>query len=565
MPLGVSPKRLERELKRLQYELKVAQRQTPYLRGMIEGTRDRLVLLNEKGEVLEYNSAFAEQFKDDEDAVIYGRHISSIYSIDPALTEAEPHPLITDALLQGRQVGRHYGYLGAEAIEVELSRLEIQEHSLLVLSARPLDDKARHERELASMRTQLDELTERLSVERERERAQRVEALALLAGTLAHDLNNALAVVCGNLELLEMSIEDMEGLQASILETIQDIREGVTSASGLSERLKTFTKGESAELKPLELRSWLKEISRALSKAHQDRLKLNLPVQELWVNADDSQLSQLVINLVSNAFQAMDAQTRDERKLVTLTLQVGRPETLSSLMYSQDHPLNSAQSYVHVSILDQGPGIPEEHLQKIFDPFFSTKQGGSGIGLASAMKVTFGHRGGISAENRPEGGACFHVALPTLKRLSSHEQQTTSAPIGRLTFPDLTIILMDDEPHIRLTLKKILMLHDAQVYEASGCDELLSIREQVLRRELPGRPELLFLLDLNIEGGPSGVDTLQRLKRLDPSVRAIACSGYFPLQEGDTYEKLGFKAHIPKPFTAEELTRVIHRVMSGGS
>ena len=85
MPLAVNPKRLERELKRLQYELRVAQRQTPYLRGMVEGTHDRLALLNRAGEVLEYNSAFAEQFENERDVVIYGRHISTIYSVDPKL------------------------------------------------------------------------------------------------------------------------------------------------------------------------------------------------------------------------------------------------------------------------------------------------------------------------------------------------------------------------------------------------------------------------------------------------------------------------------------------------
>lgn len=562
MSLGLSPKRLERELKRLQFELKVAQRQTPYLRGMIEGTRDRLVLLNETGEILEYNSAFAEQFSEDEDAVIYGRHISTIYSRSPLSTESNSLSLITQTELNEGVLGRIYGFIGSEAIELELSTLRIHEKTLFVLSARPLNDRARHERELAQMRNELDELNERLSLEREQEKAQRVEALALLAGSLAHDLNNALAVVCGNLDLLEMTIEDSPSSNPETLEMIKDLRGGVNSASALSERLKTFTKGESAELKTLELGRWLEEISRVLSNAHQDRVRLSLPSREVWINADDSQLSQLVINLVTNAFQAMDTPIRDPQKSVHLVLTLGQNTEISSMMFSQQYPFKKGSVYAHLSVSDQGPGINEEHLQKIFDPFFSTKQGGSGIGLASAIKISFGHRGGISAENLPDGGARFNVAIPLLENPVRCEHQLTSLPTGRLTFPDLTVVLMDDEPHIRLTLKKILSLHGAQVYETSCCEEVLSIREQIFSNDLSCRARMLYLLDLNIEGGLSGIDTLHILKRLDPEIVAIACSGYFPLETGDNYHQLGFKAFVHKPFTSEELTKTIHRVIN---
>ena len=232
------------------------------------------------------------------------------------------------------------------------------------------------------------------------------------------------------------------------------------------------------------------------------------------------------------------------------------------MMFSQQYPFHAESSYAHLSISDQGPGISKENLLKIFDPFFSTKQGGSGIGLASAVKISFGHRGGISAENRTQGGARFNIALPLLEHPVQIESEVTDTPNGRLSFPNLTVILMDDEAHIRLALKKILSIHGAQVYEASCCEDVLIIREKLQSRELSCRARVLYLLDLKIEGGLSGVDTLQRLKRLDPEIDAIACSGYFPLNNGNNYQQLGFSEFVPKPFTADELTRAIYRVIN---
>lgn len=563
MPLDLNPKRLQRELKRLQYELTVAQKQTPYLRGMIEGTRDRLALLSRRGEILEYNSAFARQFAHDEGAVIYGRAISTVYT--RAKVSSDPmsvRGLIDDQALKNVENSRYYGFFENEAIEIELNPLKLQDVEVIVLSARPLDELGKRERELNNMRLQLDELSERLSIEREQERAQRVEALALLAGTLAHDLNNALAVVCSNLDLLGMIILDRFSVDAEINEAISDILEGVASARVLSDKLKTFTKGESAELKMLEFNSWFQGVARALKKAHQDRLSLDISDVRLWLQADEAQLSQLMINLVTNGFQSMEEAGTSPCENVFVEVKVVQGREIVQLMFSPQNEVILDARYILISVSDRGTGIEEANLQKIFDPFFSTKEGGSGIGLASAVKIVFGHRGGIAAHNREGGGACFCVALPLSDQPLLLEDQETPVPITleETSLADFTVIVMDDEPHVRQTMKRVLVRHQAHVIEASCCEEVIEARRQLLSDHPEHHDHLLFLLDLNLEGGRSGVDTLDELLILDPSSRVIACSGYFPHSGTMSYEQMGFKAFLPKPFTASELVSVISRI-----
>ena len=554
----MTPKRLERELKRLKYELEVAQRQTPYLRGMIEGIHDRLVLIDKNGTIREYNSAFASSLQDD-DVSLYGTSVATIYTTHPDDSE-QSAPLLTEQILTTRQSGRYYGFYVKEAVELELSRVDIQGQELMVLSARPLDEDGKQQRELHAVRKQLDMLTERIQLEREQERAQRIEALALLAGTLAHDLNNALAVVCGNLDMLDLIISDAAIQDPDLRETMDDVRNGVASAQTLSQKLKTFTKGESVELRPLNMVPWLRSVVRLLEKAHQDQIRLTLPEEALWVSADEAHITQLLINLVSNAFQA-EEEAANARTSVEISLRCATPAELSSMMFSAQNTINTLDEHLLLTVLDHGSGIDAAHLTKIFNPFFSTKQGGSGLGLASAAKIVFGHRGGISAENRREGGACLRVVLPRLYPTVARDD----APLDdELSLPShhlhtMTVIVMDDEPYVRQTIKRILMHAQAHVLEASCCEEVLALHHRLVVEQGMSPEQLLFILDLNIEGGRSGIETLSLLQHRDPSSRAIACSGYFPMDNA-RYTQLGFKAFLAKPFTAEELLEAARQV-----
>ena len=550
MSLSVNPKRLERELKRLRYELEVAQQQTPYLRALVEGTQDRLALLDQSGIILEYNRAFMDQFVDHLDMVIYGRSISTIFRQQSDLNNDIHHPLITDQLLAKLQKSKRlYGCIGNDDVEVDLNPLTIQGQHLVVVSARPLTEEGKREREIQTMRLKLNQLKEQISADREQEKTERLNSLSLLAGSLAHDLNNALAVVLGNLELLNSHTQD-----DYTLDILDDIRLGVHSAQNLSERLKTFSKGNSSALKPIRFITWLEQLIRALSKANNHRIHIATTNIDSMVRADESQLSQLFINLITNAFQSMNEAGEISAK-VEIKLQIKKGKQLKHLMFSGDFPCKDDLEYQIIEILDRGTGIPKENLLKIFDPFFSTKDAGSGIGLASCQKIAYAHRGGIVARNRKDGGANFTIALPICTECDQISAQASPVPtkLNIEKLKRLTVVVLDDEPVVRQTIKKILQRAGVEVFEAESCEEVLSLHQSILDKQLTTRSSLIYLLDLNIEGKLSGVETLRRLNRIDPSVMAVACSGYYKVKIPELYSESGFKGYVSKPFTEMEL------------
>ncbi len=264
-----------------------------------------------------------------------------------------------------------------------------------------------------------------------------------------------------------------------------------------------------------------------------------LDVQEgLWpVEADPGQLGQVVQNLVLNALEARPDGT------VAISLENVRREP----------PAMPSGPCLRLRVTDQGPGIPADRLDRIFDPFYSTKLRGSGLGLAVTQSIVARHGGQVEVRSEPGQGTTFDVYLPALPdRAVVHPEPPAPAPAMRLR-----VLVMDDEEVIRRVTQRALAPAGCDVEVAGSGEEAIS-RWRAAREA--GRPFDLAVLDLTVPGGMGGQETLAALRALDPAIRAIVSSGYSSSAVLADYRAHGFVAAITKPWTAEQLRRVVAAV-----
>jgi CheY-like chemotaxis protein len=213
--------------------------------------------------------------------------------------------------------------------------------------------------------------------------------------------------------------------------------------------------------------------------------------------------------------------------------------------------------YVKIEIRDEGEGIPEENLSKIFDPYFSTRKDGSGLGLAIAYSIMKKHGGHITVLSKVGIGSTFTIyipAAPVSKTLASkNDERKTNGNHQRIK-----ILVMDDQKYVRNTIKTMLSLHNYEVVTAENGYQVIELYRKALMNE---KPFDVVLLDLTVPGGYGGKETLRELLKIDPAVRAVALSGYSNDPAMAVYRVYGFKASISKPFDIDELLKTIETVM----
>lgn len=544
--------RTDRELRRLRYELKVAGQQVPYLRALVEGTSDLLALVSSDGEILEHNSAFALALGDRQ-VLLHGLDVRRLFY---AKTPTVEDPGGRQALFTGADLQdvpdvsiRKYGFFGdGAAVECTLGGVDIGGQRLVVVSAILLDDAAQRARDLHDAEVRVQRLQRELVDHRQQERAVRYDSLAVLAGTLAHDLNNAMAVLFGNLDLLGECLEDPR-----LVQLVEDIHESTRSTRELSIRLGTFSRGSGVVLAPLRVQPWLESVTRALAQSHRTVIPVEMPEAPCWIQGDEAQLTQVILNLVTNAFQA-SWESPEISLRVDLDSPAGDPGTEEVL----------------IEVLDRGSGIKDDLLEKLFEPFFSTKPGGSGLGLASAFRIIDAHSGCLCAANRDGGGARFTIRLPMCEAPSrtaigsaaGTPHRPSSVGVHRLETH--CVLLLDDDPFVRQTLARILRREGATVLEADRGEKTVRAFQGLLASGLPeGASRLVAVLDLNIASGMDGITTLRQLQMHDPAIRAIACTGHTNRDIATDFRILGFEGYLAKPFRAKALVDTVLGVVPG--
>ncbi len=377
-------------------------------------------------------------------------------------------------------------------------------------------------------------------------RAGKLESLGLLAGGIAHDFNNLLTVLLGNISLARLDSSLTEESSRSLAQA----EKAAGRARDLTQQLLTFAKGGAPIRTAVSLPEVVKEVAEFAVHGSQVRCQFDLPA-DLWpASVDKGQIAQVVQNIVINALQAMPAGG-----VVGIALsnrEVG-PEFPGVLAPGR---------YVRLDFSDQGPGIAAADLGRIFDPYFSTKKQGSGLGLATVHSIVKKHAGHVTVESTPGRGTTFRVWLPAAEAAA---KSAARAPAVSLPDPAAAagtrVLLMDDEEFIRNLGGSILRRFG---YDATAVADGTAALAEYARAAQAGRPYQLVILDLTIPGGMGGRQAMEELLKLDPHVKAIVSSGYSNDQVLASYHAHGFRGMISKPYDVADFAHAVERVLKGG-
>jgi PAS domain S-box-containing protein len=379
------------------------------------------------------------------------------------------------------------------------------------------------------------EVNQRKQVEEELLRAHKLEALAVLAGGIAHDFNNFLTIVQGNLDLAKIHTKPGD----AVYEILQQTDTACKRAASLASQLLTFGKGGAPIVRSSSVAQLLAASVDLARAGSQVRFDLAIP-DDLWpAEIDAGLISQVFHNVLLNARQAVAeggvVEVRAENAVI-----------------EEDVPFISAGRYVTILIRDEGCGIPAEVLPKIFDPYFTTKETGSGLGLATAYSIVTKHHGHISADSTVGQGSTFCIHLP------ASEMSPVTQPASVVRTGAGRILVMDDEEAIRTLLGMMMRQLGYEVECASDGAEAV---ELFARAAASGRGFVGVLLDLTVPGRMGGKEAAAELRRIDPSAKLIVSSGYSDAPILSEFQKHGFDAVIRKPYTLAELSDVLARVV----
>ena len=390
----------------------------------------------------------------------------------------------------------------------------------------------------------LRDVTDRKRVEEERLTTDKLESLGTLAGGIAHDLNNLLTVISGNIGLAQI---EAPGSPANLLSFLSRAGEAAQHAAQLSNQLLTFSKGGTPLKRVVSISDLVTQAAEFA--LHGSNLRSDFDIQAgLWRSAvDPAQIEQVINALVINAREAMP-----RGGIVRVSARNLEIDANSGLLIRPGR-------YVKVQVADNGGGIENRLVTKIFDPYFTTKSTGTGLGLSISYSVVKKHGGLLHLEHTSADGSTFTFYLPAIDSEPPVPEPTLENEI--FSFNHQRVLVMDDEAAIRDLTSELLGTLGYKVTTVPDGAEALKKYKLAMRT---GETFQAVILDATIRGGMGGVATMERLRDLDPNVTAIICSGYSDdaaLAEFLTY---GFRAALPKPFTRHELANVLQRAFEPG-
>jgi len=385
------------------------------------------------------------------------------------------------------------------------------------------------------------DITERRKMEEELLRAQKLESLGALAGGIAHDFNNMLTVMLGNIALAKMRLSKDD----DTLTRLERAENAIHRAKDLTRNLLTFSRKGDLARKTLAIGGLVRETVNFALSGSSSRCEESIP-DDLWpVRGDEDQIRQVIDNVIMNADQAMpDGGTIQVR---CENVQAGAPGS----------PPGKEAGHVMISIKDYGPGISPEFAEKIFDPYFSTKKGKSGLGLATSYSIINKHGGHIMVDSGPGAGAVFRIYLPAA---SAVKEESRKEAVRALRGHE-RVLIMDDDEAVREVAEGILNSIGCEIALARDGTEAL---ELYLKASEAGRPFDVVILDLTVSGGMGGMETIRRLMEIDKEVKAIVSTGYSNDPVMADHRKFGFMGALSKPYKLQELNEVLSQVITGG-
>lgn len=390
------------------------------------------------------------------------------------------------------------------------------------------------------LRGLLIDMSERKRFETEVLKTQKLESLGILAGGIAHDFNNMLTAIVGNLHLARTQHKPSD----EIAKRLEEAEKTALNARDLTQQLLTFAKGGAPIRQTTSLADLIKDSTNFALSGSNVRCACNLAADLHLVDVDAEQIRQAFNNLIINARQAMP-----EGGLITISAE-------NVLIDAQSRVPLKEGAYIKITCTDQGTGIPGDHLLKIFDPYFTTKQKNSGLGLSVTHSIIQKHDGAIQVESGPGGGTTFTLYLPASRRQTAEKSPSHERGIAGKA----RVLLMDDEAMIREAVGDILKRSGYDVECAEDGAEAIRVFQHAREEQ---RPFDAVIMDLTVPGGMGGKEATQKLRTIAPELKAIVSSGYSNDPIMANFRDYGFSGVIAKPYRATELNRILRHVITG--
>ena len=458
-----------------------------------------------------------------------GRNVAEVFNIVNAKTRKPAKIPIDEVMKYGEVVGlaNHTALLSRSGREYQIAD-----------SAAPIKNLTG---EIVGVVMVFRDVTEEYHMQEEMQKVQRLKSIGTLAGGIAHDFNNILTGIYGNVSLAK----EMLGSDHPALSHLEESEKSLERAVHLTRQLLTFAVGGNPIKENVSLGKLAEEVVNFDLTGSKVKLVIDYPPDLPVAEVDKGQIQQVFSNLAINAKEAMPMGgcLFVSMKSAEITAQ----ETLK---------LNPGK-YIKVTVRDEGTGIPPEHHEKIFDPYFSTKKAGSGLGLATTYSIIKRHGGNISLDSQVDRGTTFTFYLPAADAPAiseAEDRQTATLPLNHTA----RILVMDDEKAIRTFVVRALEKIGCEVKEAACGNAAIQLFQQAHEA---GQPFDAVIMDLTIPGGIGGKEAVGEILKIDPNVAAIVSSGYADDPVMSDYAKFGFKALLPKPYNINTLHNVLKTVL----
>lgn len=491
-------------------------------KAFTDASSDIIHLNDEQGNILYANQASEKLLGYPENELLHTPAFNLIHEKDRHLIEEDMRIIAPDNVLPAREIRlkkKDGSYLD---VEVQGFFVLIEERRLLGAVIRDI-----------SVRKAREEQNQYLTKEK-------LKSVGVLAGGIAHDFNNLLAAILGNIELAK-AYTDTNNKAHPLLKESQ---KAAIRAKGLSQQLLTFATGGEPVKHTSSIAKIITDSANFVLHGSSVVCDYHIP-NDLWpAEVDTGQISQVIQNIILNACYAMPNGGVVEINCQNIP---DISKELSSLPFGQ---------YLKISIVDSGSGIPQKNIDKIFDPYFSTKQEGSGLGLAICHSIICKHGGNISVQSEINQGTAFTIFLPA----SSHilEEPTLSKHDIAEPKHKATIMVMDDESIVRYMVKQMLSHSGHEVLMAENGHEAIELYTEYVNSN---RSIDIVFMDLVIPGGKGGKETVLEILKINPDAKVVVASGYSNDPIMANYQKHGFIASIVKPFQLSEVNKLINEIL----
>jgi PAS domain S-box-containing protein len=503
-------------------------RSEQFIRNILDTVDEGFIVVDRDYRILTANNAFCSQVSLPCNEVI-GRHCHEV-----------SHRTSRPCHEEGEDCAVRHVFATGEP-HAALHRHTDQEGHVLYVETKafPVKDAAGY---VTSAIETINNITEKHLLEEERLKTQKLESIGTLAGGIAHDFNNLLQGIFGYISMAKMTIDHRD----NALSMLEQAENALQRSVSLTSQLLTFAKGGKPVKKLTDLRPVIENAAKFTLSGSRSDFSMQIP-EDLWqAEADEGQFGQVIQNIVLNADQAMPIGG----SVIITAKNVAEGD--SSLP-----PGLARGNHIRISIQDTGIGIPQQYINKIFDPYFTTKEKGSGLGLATSYSIIRNHGGMIDIKTKPGEGSTFMIYLPAI----AGESRTASAasPAEPVLTRTARVLVMDDEEIIRNISSQLLRRLGHDVNVAKHGQEALEKYQGAITA---GKPFDIVILDLTVRGGMGGADTVLKLLEIDPAVKAIVSSGYSDDASMANYLSRGFKAYLNKPYTIVQLRNTLRSLLT---